>query len=125
MLDFRDEEEDQRAALALVEVSGEDDADDVASGQAVVAKESAREKIDRRRRERLDKSLARLRTIMEESRHWLDFRESQFRAAIECSLRLMEIEGGLTAGAGRTRPGAAIRISRDFAREKSHAARDA
>ena len=97
MLDFRDEEEDQRAAQALAEVSGEDDADDVRSGQAVAATETAREKIDRRRREKLDKSLARLRKIMEESRHWLDFRESQFRAALDCSLRLMEIEGGLKA----------------------------
>jgi hypothetical protein len=33
---------------------------------------------------------------MEESSRWLDFRESQFRAALDCSLRLMEIDGGLT-----------------------------
>jgi hypothetical protein len=37
-----------------------------------------------------------LRKIFEESRRWLDLRESQFRAALDCSLRLMEVEGGLT-----------------------------
>ena len=97
MLDFGDDEEDKLAALARAEVSGDDDSGDGESTQAAPATESAREKIDRRRREKLGKSLDRLRKIMEESRHWLDFRESQFRAALDCSLRLMEIEGGLTA----------------------------
>jgi len=97
MLDFRDDEDEERAALALAEVSGEDDdlSDDKA-GQSPASTESARERIDRRRREKLDKSLDRLRKIMEESRRWLAFHESQFRAALDCSLRLMEIEGGLT-----------------------------
>ncbi len=97
MLAFRDDEEDQLAALAHAEVSGEeDDLSEDEAGQSPASRESARERIDRRRREKLDKSLDRLRRIMEESRHWLDFRESQFRAALDCSLRLMEIEGGLT-----------------------------
>jgi hypothetical protein len=94
MFDFHDDEEDQRAALAIAEVSGDDDEDELDPSPA--SRESARERIDRRRRERLDKSLERLRKIMEESRHWLDFRETQFRAALDCALRLMEIEGGLT-----------------------------
>ena len=56
MLDFRDDEEDERAALALAEVSGDDDdlGDDEA-GQPSAPKESARERIDRRRREKLRK----------------------------------------------------------------------
>jgi Helicase conserved C-terminal domain len=97
MLDFGDDEEDKLAALARAEVSGDDDSGDHESSPAAATTESAREKIDRRRREKLGKNLDRLRKIMEESRHWLDFRESQFRAALDCSLRLMEIGGGLTA----------------------------
>ena len=83
-------------ALALAEVSGEDDDGRRRSRTIPAAKESDRERIDRRRREKLAKSVERLRKIMEESRRWLDFRETQFRAALDCSLRLMEIEGGLT-----------------------------
>ena len=97
MLDFRDDEEDRLAALALAEVSGEeDDLGDGEAGQSPAPEESARERIDRRRREKLAKSNERLRKIFEESRRWLDLRESQFRAALDCSLRLMEVEGGLT-----------------------------
>ena len=97
MLDFRDDEEDERAALALAEVSGDDD--DLATTSLDKPRHRRNppaSEIDRRRREKLAKSLDRLRKIMEESRRWLDFRESQFRAALDCSLRLMEIEGGLT-----------------------------
>ena len=43
-----------------------------------------------------DTLVERLRAIFEESKRWLDFRDTQFRAALDCSLRLMEIEGGLT-----------------------------
>ncbi|WP_406694811.1 DISARM system SNF2-like helicase DrmD [Singulisphaera sp. Ch08] len=96
MFDFHDDDEDQRAALALAEVSGGAEDDEHELGPAPAPRESARERIDRRRRERLEKSLERLRKIMEESRRWLDFRETQFRAALDCALRLMEIEGGLT-----------------------------
>ena len=46
--------------------------------------------------EKLSKSVERLREILEESRRWLGFRDIQFRAALDCSLRLMDIEGGLT-----------------------------
>jgi hypothetical protein len=38
-----------------------------------------------------------LRKIFEASKTWLDFREAQFRAALDCALRLMDIEGGLKA----------------------------
>ena len=94
MFDFADPEEDTRAALALAEVSGEGDDEDPA---ADAPQEDRRDRIDKARREKLRKSVERLRVIFEESRRWLDFRDTEFRAALDCSLRLMDIEGGLTA----------------------------
>ena len=58
MLDFQDDEEEQARALALAEVSGEDD-ELPTSETRPVDDESDRERIDRRRREKLDKSLDR------------------------------------------------------------------
>ena len=91
MFDFSDPEDEARAGLALAEVSG-DEGDD----EEEPARADNRERIDKARREKLRSSVERLRTIFEESRRWLDFRDAQFRAALDCSLRLMEIEGGLT-----------------------------
>ena len=91
MFDFSDPEDEARAGLALAEVSG-DEGDD----EEEPARADNRERIDKARREKLRKSVERLRTIFEESKRWLDFRDAQFRAALDCSLRLMEIEGGLT-----------------------------
>ena len=88
MFDFPDPEADERAALARAEVSGEDD-------EAPEPGLPAREKADQRRVAKLRKSVERLRGIYEESRQWLDFRDAQFRAALDCSLRLRDIEGGL------------------------------
>jgi hypothetical protein len=91
MFDFADPEDEARASLALSEISGDEDESDAP------ALPDHRERIDSTRREKLRKSVERLRAIFEESKRWLDFRETQFRAALDCSLRLMEIEGGLTA----------------------------
>jgi len=93
MFDFADPEDDARAALALAEVSGDEDGEEEPT---LPTKEDHRDRIDKARREKLRKSVERLRTIFEESRRWLDFRDAQFRAALDCSLRLMDIEGGLT-----------------------------
>ena len=46
MFDFRDDEEEQRAALAIAEVSGEDETDDDAVEQSPAAKGSDRDRID-------------------------------------------------------------------------------
>ena len=86
LFDRQDPEEERLAALARAEVSGDEED----------AEETSRERIDRKRRERLERSLDRLRDLFERSRQWLGFRDREFRAAIDCSLRLMEIEGGLT-----------------------------
>ena len=93
MLDLKDPEEEQRSALALVELSSDDDLQDDPGPSST---EFDRDRIDRKRREKLNKSVQKLRQIMEESSRWLDFRESQFRASLDCALRLMDIEGGLT-----------------------------
>jgi ERCC4-related helicase len=90
MFDFSDSEDQTRASLVVAEVSGDEDEEEQP------AREDHRERIDKARREKLRKSVERLRTIFEESKRWLDFRDAQFRAALDCSLRLMEIEGGLT-----------------------------
>ena len=93
MLDLKDPEEEQRSALALVELSSDDELPDEPGPSTT---EFDRDRIDRKRREKLDRSVQKLRQVMEESSRWLDFRESQFRASLDCALRLMEIEGGLT-----------------------------
>ncbi len=85
LFDRQDPEEEQLAARARAEVSGDDDD----------APETNRERIDRKRRERLVKSIERLRDLFEKSRNWLGFRDREFRAALDCSLRLMDVEGGL------------------------------
>ena len=97
MLDFRDDEEEQRAALALAEVSGEDD-DSAATrpdNPRPRGKPPASGSIAGAARSSTRASIGSARSWRRASR-WLDFRESQFRAALDCSLRLMEIEGGLT-----------------------------
>jgi len=97
MFDFEGAEQARRAALAMAEVSGQGDEPIADEAQPdAVPREDFRERTDRIRRERLRKSIERLRGIFEESRLWLDFRESQFRAALDGSLRLMAIDGGLT-----------------------------
>ena len=94
MFDFADPEDEARAGLALSEVSGDEDDGD--EQPVPSSREDHRERIDKARRGKLRKSVERLRMIFEESKRWLDFRDTQFRAALDCSLRLMEIEGGLT-----------------------------
>ena len=89
MFDFRDPEDDQRAAQALADLSEDAEPRDVS------ATPDRRARIDEKRREKLRRSVERLRRIAEESRNWLEFRHEQFRAALNCSLRLMEIDGGL------------------------------
>ena len=99
MFDFQDPEEKKLAATAGVEVCGDDkDEDELEVGDqeaGPATRPTLRERIDRRRRSRLSKSLESLRQIMEQSKAWLAFSESQFRAALDCSLRLLDIEGGL------------------------------
>ena len=81
MLDLKDPEEEQRSALALVELSSDDELPDEPGPSTT---EFDRDRIDRKRREKLDRSVQKLRQVMEESSRWLDFRESQFRASLEC-----------------------------------------
>ena len=95
MFDFRDDEEDSAAALAMAEVSGEDETDEDAVEQSP-AREEPTANGSTAGGGRGSQERRTLRKIMEESRRWLDFRETQFRAALDCSLRLMDIEGGLT-----------------------------
>ncbi len=96
MFDFEAADEKERAAAAQAEVAGDDgeDTETAETGESS-AKETLRERTERRRRARLSKSLESLRQVMERSKAWLAFSESQFRAALDCSLRLMEIESGL------------------------------
>jgi len=94
MFDFQDPEDVDRAATALAEVAGDEEVEvDNEGGRST--KETLRERADRNRRARLNKSLNALRQIMEQSKAWLGFSDAQFRAALDCSLRLLEIEGGL------------------------------
>ncbi len=96
--DFRDPEEEQRAAMARAEVAGEDEeieAELDGPDAGPPTKRTHRERADEKRRMRLRKSLESLRQIMEQSKAWLGFSDSQFRAALDCSLRLLDIEGGL------------------------------
>jgi hypothetical protein len=101
MFDFQDADAKERTATARAEVTGDEgdgdgaelEADDHGGGPAT--KLTLRERADRRRRARLSSSLESLRQIMEQSKAWLAFSESQFRAALDCSLRLLDIEGGL------------------------------
>jgi SNF2 family DNA or RNA helicase len=92
MLDFQDPEEERRAALALGEVSGDDEAGEK---PPEIVDDFDRDRIDKKRRDKVERKVERLRQIMEESKTWLDFREAQFRASLDCALKLMEIEGGL------------------------------
>ena len=90
MFDFRDPDDDARAVQARVDLT-----DDAEPDEAPVISRDQRDRIDQGRREKLKRSVERLRKIFEDSKKWLDFRDAQFRAALDCSLRLMEIEGGL------------------------------
>ena len=97
MFDFSSPEDDLLAAQAAQELSGDDEPDEPTSPEPAAPStlEVIRQKTDQRRRNKVERNVEKLRTMMEESRQWLDFREAQFRAAIDCSLRLMDIEGGL------------------------------
>jgi SNF2 family DNA or RNA helicase len=92
MFDFSDPEDESRAALALAEVSGEDEEAENVVG---ASPDNLRDRMDNKRREKLKKSVERLRKLFEESKSWLDFHQNEFRAALDSALRLMDIEGGL------------------------------
>jgi ERCC4-related helicase len=96
MFDFSDIEDEARAGPARAEVSGDEGDDEEEQQPGPSSREDHRERIDKARREKLRSSVEKLRTIFEESKRWLDFRDTEFRAALDCSLRLMDIEGGLT-----------------------------
>ena len=56
---------------------------------------TAREKIDQKRFNRLQQGIELTRDLLDKSKKWLEFRHEQFHAAMNCSLKLMEIETGL------------------------------
>jgi hypothetical protein len=94
-----DEVEKRLAEQALIEVFGEESEN---SGEAAESishhtpmKLAGHEAIDQKRRDRLTKSVEKCRSLLETSKQWLDCRADQFRAAIDCSLKLMDIESGL------------------------------
>ena len=126
MLDFRDDEEDELAALALAEVSGEeDDLGDGEAGPPSSPEESARERIDRKRRDKLEKSNERLRKIFEESRRWLDLRESAVPRRPGLFATAHGGRGRADARTDRAPQGTEVFPPDNVAGEESHLARDA
>lgn len=100
--ELEDPEQKQRSAQAQLEISGDqsdlpDEFFDSPDDQAAMAKTAltARDKIDLKRMNRLQEGIEKTRDLLEKSEQWLEFNDNQFRAAINCSLKLMDIESGL------------------------------
>ena len=97
-----DLEVDSLVAQAQLEMLGDqtelpDELPDSPSQQEAQSRKalSARDKIDEKRLSRLKQGIEKTRGLLETSKKWLEFREEQFRAAMNCSLKLMDIESGL------------------------------
>lgn len=106
LLAFEEESHDpdaeSLAAQAQLELLGDqaelpDTLPDQPGQQTALARKAltAREKIDEKRFTRLRQGIEKTRELLDTSKKWLEFRKEQFHAAMNCSLKLMEIESGL------------------------------